>query len=252
MDPPWRSVTREAGFRYLCRWGHCSVEGPPCKNKAYGKRTEKEQENGKTKKNKQKIGRFFRARKLINWSIGLSVLSFLCSILAVLRMEPIEFNAVGLLATIIAVPVAVLAILQAINYFWFKDKIKKSLYDLSAELREEVEKSRKEMQIAVKSYYLMKSSITHIVEHYDGHIRGALDGLLEDAKSSTHIARADLLNELYTYVKLAGENDKFIDTKRKNDYIRTIRKIDDDRVIEICNFLESCLDVSQKKVPEKK
>ena len=161
-------------------------------------------------------------------------------------MEPMEFNAVGLLATIVSVPIAVFAVFQAINYFWFEDKIKKSLYDLSDELKKEVENTKKEMRIAVKSYYLMKSSITYIVPNYDGHIRGALDGLLEDAKSNTHIARTDLLDELYTYIKLAGQNDKFIDTKRKNDYIRVIRMIDDDRVIEICNFLEECHDISEK------
>ena len=197
--------------------------------------------------NKQKIRKFFRVRKLIKWSFFFSIVSCLFSIWAVIRMEPMEFNAVGLLATIVAVPVAVFAVLQAINYLWFEDKIKKSLYDLSDELKNEVADTYKEMKIAVKSYYLMKSLVEHYVADFNGHIRGALEGLLEDAKSTTHIARKDLLNELYTYIKLAGEKDIFIDLKRKSDYIKVIRVIDDDRTIEICNFLEKCLDISEKK-----
>lgn len=63
-------------------------------------------------------------RKKINCVLGLSIMSAVLSVTAVVRCEPMEFDAVALLASIISIPVAVLAIFLAINYLVFENKMK--------------------------------------------------------------------------------------------------------------------------------
>lgn len=65
----------------------------------------------------------------------MSIIAAVLSITAFVRCEPMEFDAVALLASIISIPVAVFAITQAINFLWYENKVKEGINELSRELK---------------------------------------------------------------------------------------------------------------------
>lgn len=191
-------------------------------------------------------------RQKVSYTFILSIIAIVLSIVAVIRCEPMELDAVVLLASIISVPVAVFAITQAINFLWYENKIKSSLDELSRELRADFRRAEHDMQVAIRSYHLMISKRSHIVSDFGGHIQGALDALLEDSKSHDHLAAQDIIEQLYTYMKGASRFDRYIDTSLKTEYIKALSQINDCRISEICDFIFSCSDIMNLEDDKKK
>jgi len=172
-----------------------------------------------------------------------------CTIAAIsivfVKKEPMDIDWMSVLVGILSFLVAILAIFQAINYFWFEKKMHKSLNGLEAQLRNDFHKSENDLRIAVRAYYLMLSGDESFIESYRGIIQGMLDALIEDSKSDGHIATNDILNDLYDLIQKADDNDKYIDTSKRLKYIAVLQAIKDDRITEICEFILSCRDICE-------
>lgn len=194
---------------------------------------------------------YLNLRQKVTATFFVSLISIVLSITAVVRCEPMQFDAVVLLSSIISIPVAVFAITQAFNFLWYENKIKSGLEDLSKELRHDVKTMENDMRIAIRSYHLLISGREHIVRDFDGHIQGALNAIIEDSKSKNHIASKDILDQLCLYMKNYNQQKCQIDMTRKTDYIKALSKIDDGRIPEICDFIYSCIDIKDNDKKEK-
>lgn len=195
---------------------------------------------------------YLSLRQKVYCTFCMSIIAAVLSITAFVRCEPMEFDAVALLASIISIPVAVFAITQAINFLWYENKVKEGINELSRELKKDIRRAENDMRVAVRSYYLLESEIVHHVESFRGHIQGALNALVEDSKSQGHISAKDCIEQLYKYMKIAGKYEHYIDTSRNQEYIKALSLIDDDRLEEICSFIVSCKDIKNLEEDKEK
>lgn len=168
-----------------------------------------------------------------------------------------SIDLMSVLVGILAFLVTVIAVMQAFNYFIFEKRINERIDKVIGEVRIEMEGVHNEVndaindiKLAVRAFHQQDSSSEDIVLSMGGTIRGCLNGLLIDRESNTQIATKEIFDDLCIAVGKAQENAKFIDTSKKYDYIAALRSIDDERVDGICEFILSCQDVKERKVPQ--
>ena len=187
-------------------------------------------------------------RKKINCVLGLSIMSAVLSVTAVVRCEPMEFDAVALLASIISIPVAVLAIFLAINYLVFENKmkeyVKSTVSDLerrvnseTGTIKAELESQVKDITHAVKSYFIYANSGSFIVSSMHSRLIGCLEGLKEEEASKQKYALDAIMEEFVALIPRLREDERYLPIGTKQEYLNVIRHIDHPDINTILNFV---------------
>lgn len=195
-----------------------------------------------------------------NWRnfvcVACCITCLICVAITFKYKAPMSVDLMSVLVGILAFLVTVIAVMQAFNYFIFEKRINERIDKVIGEVRIEMEGVHAEVndaindiKLAVRAFHMQDSSSEDIVFSMGGTIRGCLEGLLIDRKSNTQIATKEIFNDLCIAVGMAKDNAKFIDTSKKYDYISALRNIDDERVDGICEFILSCQDIKERKVP---
>lgn len=196
------------------------------------------------KKSKTYLG----LRKKINCVLVLSIVSVVLSVTAVVRCEPMDFDAVALLASIISIPVAVLAIFLAINYLVFEKKmkeyVKNTVDDLerrvnseTGTIKAELESQVEDITHAVKSYFIYANSGSFIVSSMHSRLIGCLDGLKEEEVSKRKYALDAIMEEFVTLIPKLRESECYLPIGTKQEYLNAIRHINHPDINTILDFV---------------
>lgn len=177
----------------------------------------------------------------------LSAVSFLFSIIAIclvcIRCKPMTIDLVGLLATIVSVPVAILAVFQAINYFIFEKKMNEKIDTKVEEMKRIIQEEADSLQHTAKSYFLTLSSGEDIVANFNGLLDGYLTALVEDCKGVRKYASNSIIEEIRDIMPRLDEREQSVQKGKKEEYLEVLYSLDYKKTKDIYEFVLKCKEV---------
>lgn len=181
--------------------------------------------------------------KINTW---ISIIALLFSIasfcIACVRCETMEINLVGVLAGILSLPVAVLAIFQAINYFVFEKRIKSLVDSRVVEVNNNMQSESNSLTHAMNAFFMYLNGREGLATSLHGHFIGCLDGLLEDSVSEHNYATDAIMEQLIYFTGKLNDSEKYVSSLKKSDYLRMLANSKHSKAKEAFDFVCKCVE----------
>lgn len=139
-------------------------------------------------------------RKIFNRSDTPYFLSIIAAILSVIslcfsliKIQPVEWNLVGILCGVLSFFVAVIIFFLGFNYITYEKKMRK-------ETTQALNESQENIIRAVEAYYMSIYERSNYVINFSGHIKGCLNGLVHEQKSKKKYATDKLISSLQSLI----------------------------------------------------
>lgn len=196
-------------------------------------------------------------RKIFNRSDAPYFLSIIAAILSVIslclsfiKIQPVEWNLVGILCGVLSFFVAVIIFFLGFNYITYEKKMRK-------ETTQALNESQEDIIRAVEAYYMSIYERSNYVINFSGHIKGCLNGLVHEQKSKKKYATDKLISSLQSLINEHMEDLsglKMTDEEKKG-YLTVLYSLkkegkNTDKIIEAITSITSItIQETDKKMP---